>query len=107
MDGPWIECNRIDDILLGSKICNGYRDCIKTKTTKTNDELNCTKRFYCKSGLPINIPDSKLCDTIQDCDDDSDEMYCTDETHFYCEDGGKVLYINRNKVRIISKVNDS
>ncbi|XP_039274034.2 G-protein coupled receptor GRL101-like [Styela clava] len=95
MDGPWIQC-QIQDILFGYQICNGYRDC-RTETTKTNDELNCPKRFYCKSGLPINIPDSKLCDTIQDCEDDSDEMYCTDETHFYCEDGGKVLYINRNK----------
>jgi len=59
-------------------------------------------RFYCRdmgaNGLPIHISQSAKCDGIADCQDESDEMGCSIETHFYCKNFTLPSFIRRDQV---------
>jgi len=63
----------------------------------------CIFRVYCedrgKEHLPIHIPESAACDGASDCFDQSDEMNCSSDTHFYC-DSGVVKFVPSSKVSL-------
>lgn len=95
-------CNNSGSLIIGREVCDGTPTCNETHPALSIDELFCPNRFYCANRgatrLPIHIALTSQCDGIQDCDDQSDEIGCSEATHFYCEDGGAKKYIRRTEV---------
>ncbi|XP_078495744.1 uncharacterized protein LOC144751251 [Ciona intestinalis] len=62
------------------------------------DEVNCTNRHYCKSGVLVSIDKSRVCDGKTDCDDGSDEPegLCKSKL-FYCVNKTP-LFVDRERV---------
>ena len=63
----------------------------------SNTFVECPWFFRCDSNKFEIIKTSKVCDFHIDCEDQSDEKYCSDETHFYCSNGDPIA-INKNKL---------
>ena len=68
---------------IGDRYCDGIEDNFysitnKPKCFKGFDELNCPKRFVCKTGNKVSIDIGQVCDGKQDCDDNRDEKDCKD-----------------------------
>uniref|UniRef100_H2Z787 G-protein coupled receptors family 1 profile domain-containing protein n=1 Tax=Ciona savignyi TaxID=51511 RepID=H2Z787_CIOSA len=82
------------DLLLNSmKYCDGKekREGLGKFSWKCKhgfDEINCTNRFYCRSGSLISISRNYLCDGDNNCDDQTDELksICK-HRRFYCVNG--------------------
>ncbi|XP_077967759.1 uncharacterized protein LOC144421986 [Styela clava] len=71
-----------------SRICNGVKDC-----RYGEEEVDCFHRFYCLNESPLHIDENEVCNGRKDCSDSSDEVNCSPQTHFYCNDGGKQIFI--------------
>ena len=50
--------------------------------------------------VPIHIPLSARCDSIRDCFDQSDEVNCSLDTHFYCQSGPDI-FVPKHKVSVM------
>ena len=66
---------------IGDRYCDGIKDNFYGITNESNcfkgfDELNCPKRFVCKTGNKVSIDIDQECDGKQDCDDNRDEQDC-------------------------------
>uniref|UniRef100_H2XY79 G-protein coupled receptors family 1 profile domain-containing protein n=1 Tax=Ciona intestinalis TaxID=7719 RepID=H2XY79_CIOIN len=100
-------CNKINEIrrcsglynfVFGFSVCNGMSECLNGE-----DERNCTERFICDAGQRtknmVSIANSQKCDAVYppDCLDSSDEINCSDSTHFYCE-SGTPFFVRRDQV---------
>ena len=59
--------------------------------------LDCPWYFRCENNKLQLIEIKKVCDFVFDCEDQSDEKYCSNSTHFNCTTGYPVS-IDRNKV---------
>lgn len=62
-------------------------------------------RFSCGNSTeePLNIGMHKVCDMSPDCADQSDELSCSDKTHFTCN-AGIDKFIARSKVKSIYRL---
>nr|XP_039250278.1 G-protein coupled receptor GRL101-like [Styela clava] len=72
----------------GNLVCDGWKDC-----PGGEEEEECPNKFYCESGIPVNIPNDRVCNELKDCNDSSDEINCSDRTHYYCNDTGDVKFV--------------
>ena len=101
-----------NEVIYSNHICNSYIDCVDAR-----DETNCTnfsesEWFQCPEGTKYQFPLAgkflkrsyieieKKCDFVADCIGDYDELGCSDETHFYCDQEieGQLKYIPLNKI---------
>nr|CAB3263497.1 low-density lipoprotein receptor-related protein 2-like [Phallusia mammillata] len=88
--------------ILGSSICNGFDEC-----QGGHDEATCPGSFRCEAGKVeiliygvrdrVSIPVQKTCDLISDCVNSTDELNCSESTHFYCLNKSPP-YVPRTKV---------
>nr|XP_039248860.1 uncharacterized protein LOC120326605 [Styela clava] len=100
--GEAFRCPVSGSLIVGREICDGKPSCNDTTPEVSEDELFCPNRFYCankgSTRRPIHIPMSGQCNGIQECDDQSDELNCSDVSHFYCKDKGSTLFVRRSEV---------
>ena len=66
------------------------------KTCRDNS-LECPWFFRCESNKYELVRIEKVCDFNYDCEDQSDERYCSNETHFNCTAGSPVS-IDKSKI---------
>ena len=72
-----------NDYNIGDRYCDGIEDNFYGITNKSSclkgfEELNCPKRFACKTGNKVSIDVDQICNGKQDCDDNRDEKDCKD-----------------------------
>ncbi|XP_078483946.1 uncharacterized protein LOC100183011 isoform X2 [Ciona intestinalis] len=94
-------CPNTKSARIGKEICDGFPTCNPAVPNESVDERGCQNRFYCAdhgaSKLPIHIPLTARCNAITDCFDGSDEVNCSEATHFYCSTTSPA-YISHSKV---------
>ena len=108
IEGPY-ENKSTNQILVKKFLADGeqseYKDKAKNITIETFDlykvckslNLSCPWLFRCESERSKLIEIEKVCDFNLDCEDESDEKYCSEETHFNCTRGSPVS-IDKEKV---------
>jgi len=85
----------------GYRVCDGYLNYVgdfPRFNCSLEVELDCPKRYYCKSKDMISIDERSVCDGVIDCDDQSDEnaTSCGD-MRFSCR-AGKAISISKTFV---------
>ena len=71
----------------GEQLCDGIPQCDVTQYDE--DDVHCPgKLFHCPAKNRINIPSSRVCDGIVDCDDGSDESKANCPDRFFCSSLG-------------------
>ncbi|XP_039257513.2 uncharacterized protein LOC120334123 isoform X1 [Styela clava] len=82
------------------KVCDGILDCTdgKDEIADVCKDSGRSNRFRCsvRGGLMISIDSRNLCDFSKNCDNETDEMNCTDD-RFYCENGQPLYVMNSQK----------
>ena len=73
---------------MGDRYCDGVEDPAWRYINKSDcprgfDELFCPKRFKCNANGKVSIDILKVCDGKPDCNDTSDEKYCSTATKTY------------------------
>jgi len=68
--------------LMGDRYCDGTEDPAwkyinDSACPKGFDEQDCSKRFKCNAKGKVSIDITEVCDGKSDCDDSSDEIYCS------------------------------
>ena len=84
---------------------DGRKDCEEERPRYSHDlnhlcrvrGVECPWQHEC--GPDEWVPANKVCDHKQDCIDWSDEMRCSDETHFYCKSGFRKFVPRREMVQ--------
>jgi len=78
-------------VVNSKQFCDGIPHC----TVNFEDELDamCADRFWCAASGRISISESRVCDGVIDCDDESDEASDTCPDRFFCSalGGTKVM----------------
>uniref|UniRef100_H2XR57 G-protein coupled receptors family 1 profile domain-containing protein n=1 Tax=Ciona intestinalis TaxID=7719 RepID=H2XR57_CIOIN len=96
------QCRTVYKLFL-KQVCNGISEC-----QNGEDERNCSGRFECDAGhrvwltgskKVVSIDNKQKCDAVfpPECLDYSDEVNCSESTHFYCE-SGTPFFVRRDQV---------